>query len=81
MSNWETSEAEEYYSPQEELDFLSSSDQEENDRYDVQKPIVNGVRHQADDVVERKKFNHSFSIENGSFNVEDLNQISDGKHR
>ncbi|XP_028404938.1 oxysterol-binding protein-related protein 1-like [Dendronephthya gigantea] len=42
MSSWETSEAEEYYSPQEELDFLSASDQEENDDYDIQSPVVNG---------------------------------------
>lgn len=38
-SNWETSEAEEYYSPQEELDFMSASDQENNDEYDVQTPL------------------------------------------
>ena len=49
ISSWETSEAEEYYSPQEELDFLSASDQEENEDYAVQKPVVNGnngVEHQ-----------------------------------
>ncbi|CAB4004030.1 oxysterol-binding -related 1-like isoform X2, partial [Paramuricea clavata] len=50
MSSWETSEAEEYYSPQEELDFLSASDQEENEDYDIHRPVVNGnngAEHQA----------------------------------
>ncbi len=53
MSSWEASEAEEYYSPQEELDFLSASDQEENDDYDIQTPVVNGnngVEHEANAV-------------------------------
>lgn len=39
QSGWEASEAEEYYSPQEELDFLSASDQEDNDEYDIQPPL------------------------------------------
>jgi hypothetical protein len=50
VSSWEASEAEEYYSPQEELDFLSASDQEENEDYDIHRPVVNGnngVEHQA----------------------------------
>lgn len=78
VSNWETSEAEEYYSPQEELDFLSASDQEDNDDYDVQQPVVNGtvgVEHQAVNDI------GSCSSSEGNEGFDTLSELPEGKHR
>ena len=81
VSSWEASEAEEYYSPQEELDFLSASDQEENDDYAVQKPVVNGnngVEHQANAVnhSEGNSASPEFTLANDT-----TFELPEGRHR
>ena len=80
LSSWEASEAEEYYSPQEELDFLSASDQEGNDDYDIQRPVVNGnndVNHQANAV---SSSSASTSPELTQTN-DSIFELSEGRHR
>lgn len=79
MSNWETSEAEEYYSPQEELDFLSASDQEDNDDYDVQQPVVNGTVGVENQAV--NDIGSCSSSSEGNEGFDTLSELPEGKHR